>query len=115
MLKALLITQPTIGGATLNVLQLAEGINSPELQITVASPPDGYLRSKLDQAKIRHVSLDFTREIAPMRDLRNIIELSGIMSKESYDISTHRMVSHSTKPKVGKSQFTIGSSGWHRG
>ena len=93
--KVLCVTQPTIGGAALHVLQLATGLDASAFDVSIASPADGWLRERALAAGVAHHPVGLVRAISPANDLRAFLELRALIRR------THPDVLHLHSSKAG--------------
>jgi glycosyltransferase involved in cell wall biosynthesis len=92
-IKTMLVAQPTIGGAAVQVWQLATSLDKSRYAVTVVSPDDGWLRKKALGAGVSHRSLALTRELRPLQDLRAFLALWSVVRREK----PHLIHAHSSK------------------
>ncbi len=92
-IRVLLVVQPTIGGAAVQVRQLAASLDKDRFDVTVVSPNDGWLRDTVLSAGGRHKTLALTRELRPLRDLRAFLDLCSLVRNEK----PHLIHAHSSK------------------
>ncbi len=81
-IKTMLVVQPTIGGAAVQVCQLATSLDGARHAVTVVSPDDGWLRERVLGAGGSHRSLALTRELRPLRDLGAFLALWSMVRRE---------------------------------
>jgi hypothetical protein len=74
-MKVLLVSQPTIGGAALQVWQLASGLDREQFQLGVASPEGGWLRESVLGSGGIHNTIEFSRDVHVFRDLKAFMAL----------------------------------------
>jgi glycosyltransferase involved in cell wall biosynthesis len=79
--KVLLLSQPTIGGAALQVWQLAARLDPSQFRVTVASPADGWLRTRVLACGGDHREIRLVREIHPVRDTQAILALVALIGR----------------------------------
>lgn len=81
-----IITLASLGGAQTVVYELSNSLVSKGHDVTVIAAPDGELWNFLDQ-RIRQVKCPFfKREISPLNDIKAILFLKKIISREKFDI-----------------------------
>lgn len=95
-IKVLLLTQPTTGGAGLQVWQLATMIDGERFRVTVGSPQTGWLRSRLLAQGVDHRRIEFVRQVRPVHDLWSFLAILRLIRKERPEI----IHAHSSKAGI---------------
>lgn len=85
-IRILVVSQPTITGAALHVLDLARRLDRSRYEVTVASPISGWLRDAVEKVGCRHIPLALHREIRWMDDLKAAIALLRLIQQVKPDI-----------------------------
>lgn len=84
---AQVITQSEIGGAQIHVLLLSEELKEKGYTVEVLAADGVGLKEKLISKNINFITLpNMVREISPIKDFKNIIDLIRIFKREKYDV-----------------------------
>jgi glycosyltransferase involved in cell wall biosynthesis len=84
--RVLLVSQPTIGGAALQVWQLATGQDRERFQLGVASPESGWLRERVLSTGGIHDTIEFSRDVHLLRDLKAFVALLALVRDRRPDV-----------------------------